>query len=123
MLIAFLGSCWALALIQNVVGVGLAKSLGLNPVLGVMAGTVSLVGGHGNAAAFGPVAEELGVTGATTVAIASATFGLIAGSLIGGPVGNFLIKKNKIKAEVESEETVQKTKEKKRVVHLQVNHF
>ncbi|MBO0436475.1 sodium/glutamate symporter [Vagococcus fluvialis] len=112
LLIAFLGSCWALALIQNVVGVGLAKSLGLNPVLGVMAGTVSLVGGHGNAAAFGPVAEELGVTGATTVAIASATFGLIAGSLIGGPVGNFLIKKNKIKAEVESEETVQKTEEK-----------
>ena len=112
LLVAFLGACWALAIIQNVVGVGLAKFLGLNPVLGVMAGTVSLVGGHGNAAAFGPVAEELGVHGATTVAVASATFGLIAGSLIGGPVGNFVIKKNKIKAEVEEENENQDKKEK-----------
>lgn len=111
LLIVFLGACWALAIIQNVVGVGLAKFLGINPVLGVMAGTVSLVGGHGNAAAFGPVAEELGVTGATTVAVASATFGLVAGSLMGGPVGDFLIKKNKIKAEAENEEqTDQKDK-------------
>lgn len=93
LLIVFLVACWALALIQSVVGVGLAKTLGINPVLGVMAGPVSLVGGHGNAAAFGPVAENLGVTGATTVAIASATFGLVVGSLTGGPVGNFLIKK------------------------------
>lgn len=110
LLVVFLGACWVLALIQNVVGVMLAKGLGINPVLGVMAGTVSLVGGHGNAAAFGPVAEELGVTGATTVAIASATFGLITGSLIGGPVGNFLIKKFKIKPESEE---VEETKEEK----------
>lgn len=106
LLVVFLGSCWALAIIQNVVGVGLAKVLGINPVLGVMAGTVSLVGGHGNAAAFGPVAEELGVTGATTVAIAAATFGLVVGSLAGGPVGDFLIKRNKIKAEVQDEDVV-----------------
>lgn len=93
LLLTFLIACWALAVIQSLVGVGLAKVLGINPVLGVMAGPVSLVGGHGNAAAFGPVAEKLGVTGATTVAIASATFGLVVGSLTGGPVGNYLIKK------------------------------
>ena len=109
LLVVFLGSCWALAIIQNVVGVGLAKILGINPVLGVMAGTVSLVGGHGNAAAFGPVAEELGVTGATTVAIAAATFGLVVGSLVGGPVGDFLIKKNKIKAEVQEDGVAEKS--------------
>lgn len=96
-LTVFLVSCWALALIQAVVGVGLAKALKIDPVLGVMAGPVSLVGGHGNAAAFGPVAENLGVRGATTVAVASATFGLVIGSLTGGPLGNFLIERNKIK--------------------------
>ena len=90
-------------------GVSLASVLGLNPVLGVMAGTVSLVGGHGNAAAFGPVAENLGVTGATTVAVASATFGLITGSLIGGPVGNWLIKKNKL--EIKTDESVEEKSE------------
>jgi len=108
LLISFLAACWMLAVIQNVVGVGLAKMLNINPVLGVMAGTVSLVGGHGNAAAFGPIAEKLGVTGASTVAIASATFGLVIGSLIGGPVGDFLIKKNKMKPH--SEELVTETK-------------
>lgn len=112
LLIVFLVSCWVLALIQNIVGVGLAKGLGINPVLGVMAGAVSLVGGHGNAAAFGPVAEKLGVTGATTVAIASATFGLVIGSLIGGPIGNLLIKKNKIKPAVQADETVESSIEK-----------
>ncbi|MGM0123134.1 sodium/glutamate symporter [Enterococcus sp. AZ194] len=111
LLIVFLGACWALAIIQNVVGVSLAKVLGVNPVLGVMAGTVSLVGGHGNAAAFGPVAEELGVTGATTVAVAAATFGLVVGSLVGGPVGNYLIKKNHIKAEVQEDPVVEKSEQ------------
>ncbi|WP_125591323.1 sodium/glutamate symporter [Companilactobacillus jidongensis] len=99
----FLVSCWILALIQCVVGVGLASALKINPVLGIMAGTVSLVGGHGNAAAFGPVAENLGVHGATTVAIASATFGLVVGSVIGGPLGNYLIKKNDLKIETEED--------------------
>lgn len=107
LLIVFLGACWALAIIQNIVGVYLAKGLGINPVLGVMAGTVSLVGGHGNAAAFGPVAEDLGVTGATTVAIAAATFGLVVGSLIGGPVGDFLIKRHHIKPESQDDGIVE----------------
>lgn len=95
-LIVFLVLCWIMAIIQNSVGVGLAKVLGINPVLGVMAGAVSLTGGHGNAAAFGPEAEALGVVGATTVAVAAATYGLIIGSLSGGPLGRFLINKFKV---------------------------
>ena len=52
-----------------------------------------MTGGHGNAASFAPIAVEAGQTAAMEVAIASATFGLIAGSLIGGPYGNFIVKK------------------------------
>lgn len=98
-LIIYLFACWGLAVFQNLFGVGLASALGLNPVLGVMAGAVSLEGGHGAAAAFGPIAEELGVSGAKAVAIASATFGLIAGGLIGGPVARKLIERNKLDLE------------------------
>lgn len=112
LLIVFLAACWGLAVIQNCVGVGLAKVLGINPVLGIMAGTVSLVGGHGNAAAFGPVAEELGVHGATTVAVAAATFGLVVGSLTGGPVGNWLIKKYNITPKVDDAEAQEELIEK-----------
>ncbi|UQZ88156.1 sodium/glutamate symporter [Deltaproteobacteria bacterium Smac51] len=92
-LIIYLVFCWFLAVFQNTLGVGLAKMLDIHPVLGVMAGSVSLEGGHGAAATFGPEAEKLGVMGATAVAIASATFGLIAGNLTGGPLARKLITK------------------------------
>lgn len=95
-LIIYLVFCWGMALFQNGFGVGLAKLLGIHPVLGVMAGAVSLEGGHGGAAAFGPVAESLGVSGAQVVAIASATYGLIAGGLLGGPVARWLIDRYKV---------------------------
>lgn len=101
-LLIFLVCCWILAVMQNVIGTGLASVLDINPVLGVMAGGVSLVGGHGNAAAFGPEAEALGVTGATTVAVAAATYGLIVGSLSGGPVAKYLIEKFNVPIEVAS---------------------
>ena len=67
--------------------------LGIDPMIGLATGSISMVGGHGTAGAFGPVLEDLGITGATTVATAAATFGLVAGSLVGGPIGNRLIKK------------------------------
>ncbi|WP_124059196.1 sodium/glutamate symporter [Vaginisenegalia massiliensis] len=107
LLIVYLVGTWLLAVVQAAVGISLAKVLGIQPVLGLMAGTVSLVGGHGNAAAFGPVAEAAGVSGATTVAVASATYGLVMGSLLGGPVGDWLIKRNKVKIET-NEEGLQK---------------
>ncbi|MCL2226482.1 MAG: sodium/glutamate symporter [Oscillospiraceae bacterium] len=96
LLIVFLIACWVLSIAQGAIGVGMASLLGIHPVLGVMAGPVSMVGGHGNAAAFGPVAEDLGVHGATTVAVAAATLGLILGNLSGGPVGDFIIRRNKV---------------------------
>jgi len=80
-------------------------------VLGVMAGPVSMVGGHGNAAAFGPQAEAAGVHGATTVAIAAATLGLVLGNLTGGPVGDFIIRRNKVK--IETDEIAIEVKEDK----------
>lgn len=95
-LIVYLVACWALAVIQNSVGVALAELLDIHPLLGIMAGAVSLEGGHGAAATFGPEAEALGATGAAAVAIASATFGLIAGSLTGGPMARFLISRHNV---------------------------
>ncbi|MDR3230868.1 MAG: sodium/glutamate symporter [Synergistaceae bacterium] len=95
-LIIYLLACWGLAAFQNAFGVSLARVLGLHPALGVMAGAVSLEGGHGAAAAFGPTAEGLGVVGAQAVAIASATYGLIAGGLLGGPVASWLINSKKL---------------------------
>lgn len=83
--------CSFLAIAQNVIGVSFAKLVGIHPVLGVMAGAVSMEGGHGAAAAFGPTAETLGVAGATAVAISAATFGLISGGLLGGPLAKKLI--------------------------------
>lgn len=89
----------ALAIFQNVIGVTFAKITGLHPMLGIMAGAVSMEGGHGAAAAFGPTAESMGFAGATTVALSAATFGLIAGGLIGGPIARYLIEKYNLKPE------------------------
>lgn len=82
---------------QTVIGVSVAKFTGINPLLGVLAGSVSMSGGHGAAGAFGQTVESLGVTGSLTMALSSATFGLVAGGLLGAPLGISLIKKYKLK--------------------------
>lgn len=92
----FLFGAVVLVTLQNAVGVSLAKMFGLNPLLGLATGSVPMTGGHGTAAAFGPILEELGAVGANTVAIASATFGLVMGSMIGGPIARTIISKNKL---------------------------
>jgi ESS family glutamate:Na+ symporter len=89
-------ACWLIAILQNVIGVAAAMATGIHPVLGVMAGAVSLEGGPGNAAAFGPMAEKLGVQGATVVGIASATYGIIISGFIGGPLAKWLIERSKV---------------------------
>ena len=99
LLLIYLGICWFLALFQNTFGLGVALSLGIDPIIGVMAGSVSLTGGHGGAAAFGGMAEDLGHQSAAVAAIEAATFGLIAGSMLGGPVARFLIKRHNVKIE------------------------
>ncbi len=90
----FLAAAVGLVLLQNVLGVGLAKLLGVHPLIGMAAGSISLTGGHGTSAAFGPLLEEAGASGALPAAIAAATYGLVAGCLIGGPVGSLLMRRN-----------------------------
>ena len=88
--ILFLIAAVILVIIQDGVGVALAKVFGLNPGIGLAAGSIPLTGGHGTSGAFGPYLEEHGVNGATVVAIASATYGLVAGCVIGGPIAKRL---------------------------------
>jgi ESS family glutamate:Na+ symporter len=90
----FLGAAVTLVIFQNILGVGLAKLLNLNPLLGLATGSIPMTGGHGTAGAFGPFIENYGVAGANSIAIAAATFGLVAGSMIGGPTGKRLIEKH-----------------------------
>ena len=95
-LIIFLGLVIVLIILQNLTAVGLAKLLNLNPLIGMCTGSIPMVGGHGTAGAFGPVLEDLNIKGATTICTAAATFGLIFGSLIGGPLGKRLIEKHSL---------------------------
>ena len=94
---------WALAsvlaVLQNAVGVVLAKGLGVHAFLGLIAGSITMTGGHGTGAAFGKLMEEqYAFPGAVTLAMAAATFGLVSGGLIGGPVATTLIRRWRIAA-------------------------
>lgn len=92
----FLGCAVGLIVLQNVMGVSLAMLLGANPLIGLAAGSVSMTGGHGTSAAFGPLMETAGATGALPAAIAASTWGLVMGCVIGGPVGLRLMKRHGI---------------------------
>lgn len=93
----FWGLASALAVMQNVVGVGLARALGVHPFLGLIAGSITMTGGHGTGAAFGKLMEDqYAFAGAVTAAMAAATFGLVSGGIIGGPVATSLIRRNRI---------------------------
>ena len=96
-----LGLKLALAIIvllplQNLIGVSLAKILGLNPLQGVAMGSTSMTGGIGSAISFGKIMEDMGAESAISIGVAAATFGLLAGSLVGGPTARRLIGKNKL---------------------------
>ena len=90
----FLAAAAGLVLIQNVVGTALAAAMGVHPLIGMAAGSIALTGGHGTSAAFGPLLEQAGAVGALPAAIAAATYGLVAGCVIGGPVGTLLMRRN-----------------------------
>ncbi len=91
-LVLFLCIIAVFILVQNAVGIGLATAMGLDPLIGLIAGSITLLGGHGTAGAWGLVLEnEHGVHGAVTLGIACATFGLVIGGLIGGPLAKGLI--------------------------------
>lgn len=103
-LIVFLVLVVVLIIGQNFASIGLANVLGLDSLTGMTTGSIPMIGGHGTAGAFGPVLEDFGVSGATTVCTAAATFGLIAGSLMGGPIGNRLIKKHNLLDTIKAED-------------------
>ena len=82
-----------LLVMQNAIGIGMASLLGLDPLMGLLAGSITLSGGHGTGAAWSKLfIERYGFTNATEVAMACATFGLVLGGLIGGPVARYLVK-------------------------------
>lgn len=92
----FLACAVALVVLQDVIGVALAKVFNLNPLIGMSTASVPMTGGHGTSGSFAPLFEEHGAKGATTIAMAAATFGLVMGSMIGGPIGKSLIEKHNL---------------------------
>ena len=92
----FLVVAIVLTILQNVVAVGLAPIVGVDAKLALMTGSVSMTGGHGVSGGIAPLVEQSGVSGAETVAYTAATFGLIMGSLMGGPLANRLITKRNL---------------------------
>jgi len=92
-LIVFLIAVCMLICIQDIVGAFLCKMFGLDSLLGLALGSMPLTGGHGTSAAFAPLLEARGITNATTVAVAAATYGLIAGNIIGNPLARRRIEK------------------------------
>ena len=120
-LVIFLGCVCALIVCQNFLAVALSGILNISPFIGLCTGSISMVGGHGTAGAFGPVLEDLGLVGATTLCTAAATFGLVAGSLMGGPLGRRLILgKDLLKTAVKADETplVEEEEKHKRSVSM-----
>jgi ESS family glutamate:Na+ symporter len=97
--LAFFALATAGAVAQNALGIGAAKLLGINPLLGIISGSVALTGGPATALAFGSTFEKLGVVGASTLGVASATFGITAGGLLGGWIGASLIARYRLKAQ------------------------
>ena len=84
----------AIIIAQNLIPQLITRSMGVSPLVGMAAGSISMAGGHGTAGGFSSVLEEMGLQGAGTISMAAATFGLIAGSVIGGPVAERLIRKH-----------------------------
>ena len=105
MVIKFLLLAGLLFVVQNVAALLFGRILGVEPAIALMTGSTPMTGGHGTSAAMGPLIEEAtGVTGVNTVAVTAATFGLIAGSLMGGPVANALVNKFDLVTKKQAEE-------------------
>ena len=88
-----------LIVLQNLLSLGIAKGMGVSSLVGMATGSIPMCGGHGTAGGFSPLLEKMGLEGADSITMAAATFGLIAGSLIGGPLGEALIRRHKLAEE------------------------
>lgn len=107
----FLFLAIVMCVIQDAVGSGLAAAFGLNPLLGLCMGSIPLVGGHGTSGSFGPLLEQsFGVTGALTVALAAATYGLVSGSVMGGPIARRRVVKKNLKSTAAAEGNAEEDK-------------
>lgn len=102
-----------LEILQNFLAIGIGSLFNINPLIALMTGSIPMTGGHGNAAAFAPVAESMGAVGAMEVALAAATFGLVAGCIVGGPLGKRLVEKNNLQGKFSLEEIEEMEKESK----------
>ncbi|MGC4029381.1 MAG: sodium/glutamate symporter [Steroidobacteraceae bacterium] len=96
LVVKFLILATGFAVLQNVLGVAIALLFGLDPLFGVLAGSVTLTGGPATGLAFAPLFEEAGVPAAASVAVAVAMAGIVSGALVGGPVATWLIHKNRL---------------------------
>lgn len=104
MLIRFLFIVTGLLLVQNIAGILIAKGMGVNPLMGMLGGSISMNGGHGTGATWASIFEHapFNYPDAMMIAMAAATFGLISGGIIGGPVAKYLIKRHSLKPQVDN---------------------
>lgn len=116
MVVVFLILTIGMCILQNLTGVGIASVFGIDPRIGVMTGSIPMVGGHATAASFAPVFEAAGVVGAEAVGVASATFGLVMGCMIGGPIATRRIRQYQLHSNLKAEAA-----EKKEEVHGSIN--
>ena len=93
LLVIMLGLLIVIIALQNLMPMGITKVMGVDPLIGMAAGSISMTGGHGTAGGFASVLDGMGLNGAGTIGMAAATFGLIAGSMIGGPLAERIIRK------------------------------
>ena len=97
----FVVAATVIVVLQDLLGVGLATVFDMDPLMGLCVGSIPMVGGHGTAGSFGKMLEaDFGVAGASTVSMAAATFGLIMGGLIGGPVAKGRIKRHQLVSQI-----------------------
>jgi len=92
--------------LQNLMPLGITRLMHVNPLIGIAAGSVSMTGGHGTAGGFAGVLEQMGLHGAGTIGMAAATFGLIAGSMLGGPLAELIIRKKLTLEQVQQDEEI-----------------
>ena len=92
LLVIMLALLIVIVAMQNLMPIGISRLMGAHPLIGMASGSISMTGGHGTAGGFASVLEGMGLQGAGTIGLAAATFGLIAGSMIGGPLAERIIR-------------------------------
>ena len=113
------------AVLQNLLGIGLAKLFGINPLVGIISGSVALTGGPATALAFGSTFEKMGVVGAAEMGLAAATFGIAVSGLVAGYIGGRLIQRNNLAPQLKatSESVAQNSSDAKLAAAIPEQHL